>query len=287
VAPNLDAIGRKRVLEREWTSRDAMLYALAVGAGQDDCTTELEFTTDNSEGIEQRVLPTFAALLEVPTTLLLSATDRELGADEIRGFVHGEHAVQLHRPLPPNGRATVTGAIRAIYDKGSGALIESVSEVRERERGELLATLVNGTFARGAGGFGGPRGESPEWRPPARDPDARRVFELARNQALLYRLTGDRHPLHSDPAYARAAGFRGPIVHGLTTYGFSARALVQEVCGGDAGRFGAIRARFTRPVYPGETIEVAIWRTDDGALFRTSTAAGVALDHGTFRLAEP
>lgn len=285
MALNLEAIGRERVVERTWGGRDAILYALAVGAGQEDCAAELELTTENSAGVEQRVLPTFAVLLQVPPTLLLSDTDEPLPSAEIAGFVHGEQSLTVHSPLPPTGRVTVTAVIREIYDKGSGALVEVESVVRDAESGEPLATLVNGTFARGEGGFGGPRGESVPWERPSREPDARRRFSTAPSQALLYRLTGDGHPLHSDPAFARDAGFDGPIMHGLCTFGFTARGLLGEVCGGDMSRFGSMRCRFSRPVYPGTPLDVAIWRTADGAVFQTSAGGEVAIDHGTFKIA--
>lgn len=282
---NRAAIGVERTVERAWSERDALLYAIAVGSGQEDPSVELAFTTENTNGVPQQVLPTFAVLLQVLPTLLLSPTDEPLPPSEMPGFVHGEQAVTLHRLLPPAGRATATGVIREIWDKGSGALVDCVSEVRDAATGELLATLENGTFARGDGGFGGPRGESPSWKRPAREPDVVRRFPTSRGQALLYRLTGDRFPLHSDPAFARAAGFEGPILHGLCTYGFTGRALLRAVGDGEAHRFGSMRCRFTRPVYPGQELEVAIWRTGDGALFQTLAGGAVVADHGTFTLA--
>ena len=282
---NLAAIGRERVVERAWSERDAILYALAVGAGQDDCGSELELTTENSAEVDLRVLPTFATLLQAQPTLLLSDSEEPLRPEQIAGFVHGSQSLTMHGQLPTAGRVRVTGVIREIYDKGSGALVEAVSEVRDAATGEPIATLVNGTFARGDGGFGGPRGEPARWERPDREPDRRRIYATAPNQALLYRLTGDRFPLHSDPAFARRAGFEGPIMHGLCTFGFTGRALVEEVCGRDLARFGSIRGRFTRPVYPATTLEVSIWRTDDGALFQTTAGGEVAVDHGVFTLA--
>jgi acyl dehydratase len=120
------------------------------------------------------------------------------------------------------------------------------------------------------------------WERPSREPDVRRRFSTGPSQALLYRLTGDGHPLHSDPVFARAAGFDGPIMHGLCTFGFTARGLLGEMCGGDVSRFGSMRCRFSRPVYPGTPLDVAIWRTADGAVFQTSAGGEVAIDHGTF-----
>jgi acyl dehydratase len=282
---NLAAIGQERVVERAWSERDVISYALAVGAGQEDCESELELTTENSTETDLRVLPTFATLLQVQPTLLLSDSEEPLRPDRIAGFVHGSQSLTMHGRVPTAGRVSVTGVIREIYDKGSGALVEAESEVRDATTGTPIATLVNGTFARGDGGFGGPRGEAARWERPDREPDVRRAYATAPNQALLYRLTGDRFPLHSDPAFARQAGFEGPIMHGLCTFGFTARALAQEVCGGDLAQFGSIRGRFSRPVYPGTALEVSIWRTHDGALFQTTAGGDVALDHGVFTLA--
>ena len=285
MALNHGAVGRERVVERSWSPRDAVLYALAVGAGQEDPARELELTTDDTEGVEQRVLPTFAVLLQVMPALLLAPGDEPLAPSETTRFLHGEQSIELHRPLPAAGRVAVTSVVREILDKGSGALVVCESVVRDADTGVPLATLVNGTFARGDGGFGGLRGASEPWERPDRPPDAEVALATSPAQALLYRLTGDDYPLHSDPAFARRAGFDRPILHGLCTFGFACRALVAEVCGGDTARFGSMSARFARPVYPGDTLRVSIWRTEAGAIFDTWAGGELVLDRGVFALA--
>jgi acyl dehydratase len=282
---NLASIGRERVLERTWSEREAILYALAVGAGQENCAVDLDLTTENAAQPGLRVLPTFAALLQAPPSLLLSESEEPLGYERMVGFVHGSQSITMHGLVPTAGHVSVNGVVREIYDKGSGALVEIESQVRDASTGDPIATLVNGTFARGEGGFGGPRGGPARWVRPDQEPDVRCSFATAPNQALLYRLTGDRHPLHADPAFARRAGFDGPIMHGLCTFGFTGRALAREVCGGDLARFGSMSARFSRAVYPGTALEVSIWRTKNGGLFQTTADGEVVLDHGVFTLA--
>ena len=140
---------------------------------------------------------------------------------------------------------------------------------------------------RDEGGFGGhPRPTAP-WALPERPADIRRSYPTRRDQALLYRLSGDRNPLHSDPWFAREAGLERPILHGLCTYGFAGRALLHEVCGGDPDRFGRMSARFTHMVTPGDTLDVDVWRTTDGAVFRAAVGDRVVLDRGTFRFHTP
>ena len=276
---DLDAVGRQAPpFEREWTSRDALLYAVGVGAGQEDPEAELAFTTENSEGVEQKVLPTF------PVVLGLGARP-DVGKVSIAQILHAEQSITLHKEIPVQGRSRSITTITGIYDKGKGALVAIETEVREADAGELLATLTAGMFVRDAGGWSGERGPSLAWTAPERDPDETRSYTTVDGQALIYRLSGDRNPLHSDPAMAKGVGFPRPILHGLCTYGYTGRALLDAVCDGDPSRFGTMSARFSMPVLPGQRLEVSIWRDDGGALFRTSTDAGTVLDHGRFAVA--
>ena len=175
--------------------------------------------------------------------------------------------------------STVTG----IYDKGSGALVVTENEAVDAETGEPLVTSRMGTFIRGEGGFGGPRGSEPPWQFPDRAPDHQVVRKTRPEQALIYRLSGDRNPLHVDPQFAGRGGFSQPILHGLCTYGVTGRALLHAVCGGDPARFRSMSGRFSRPVLPGEPLTVSVWLACDGksALFQTSRADGtVVIDRG-------
>lgn len=257
--------------ERSWTSTDTLLYALGVGAGTD----ELAFTTENTAGIRQRVLPTFAVLAAQ------APLGRRLGDFDPAMLVHAEQAFELHRELPPAGRVRTTSKVTGIYDKGSGALVTTEARAVDAESGELLITSRSSVFIRGEGGFGGDRGPKDEWAAPGRAPDYTVTYPTRPDQALLYRLSGDRNPLHSDPAFAARAGFDRPILHGLCTYGITGRALLHTVAGSDPARFAAMSGRFSKPVYPGETLTVSIWVDGQTALFRTAKEDGtVVIDRG-------
>src|ERR1700755_1786427 len=175
---------------RSWDSKDALLYAVGVGAGLGDPLQELEFTTENCEGIEQQVLPTFGVLLAQ------ARPARRLGDFDPALLVHAEQAFELHRPLPVSGTVRTTSTVTGIYDKGSGALVVSENVAVDRATGEPLVTSRGGTFIRGEGGFGGERGSDPPWDKPNREPDIQVVCETRPEQALIYRLSGDRNPLH-------------------------------------------------------------------------------------------
>ena len=172
--------------------------------------------------------------------------------------------------------------ITGIYDKGSGAVIARESQSVDAETGEPMFTVRGHTFIRGEGGFGGDRGPSgPRHVPPDRDPDHAVTYLTRADQALLYRLSGDRNPLHSDPAFAKMAGFPRPILHGLCTYGFTGRALLHALCGSDPARFGSMEGRFSKPVFPGDSLTVKIWVDGDEAVFRTENQDGdVVIDQG-------
>lgn len=271
--------------ERTWTATDALLYALGVGAGMGDPLSELEFTTENSEGVQQRVLPTFGVLIARPRTgPSLGDFDRAL-------LVHAEQAFELHRPLTPAGCVRTTSQVTGIYDKGSGALVVAEGVAVDSVTGDPVVTARSGLFIRGEGGFGGDRGPSEPWHLPGRPPDHRVVLATRPDQALIYRLSGDRNPLHSDPKFAARGGFSRPILHGLCTYGFTGRALLHTLCGSDPARFRSMSGRFTRPVLPGDSLEVSIWlpgRGDDTALFQTATGDGaVVIDRGRLRYRPP
>jgi acyl dehydratase len=265
--------------ERSWTSTDALLYAIAVGAGLGDPLRELEFTTENSAGIEQQVLPTFGVLVA------RGGAGRSLGSFDPARLVHAEQAFELHRPLPVAGTARTTSTVTGIYDKGSGALVVTESVAVDASTGEALVTSTGSAFISGEGGFGGSRGPRDEWERPDRDPDLWVEEQTRPEQALLYRLTGDRNPLHTDPKFAARGGFSRPILHGMCTYGFTGRALLHALCDSDPARFGSMSGRFTRPVLPGETLVVSIWREDGGALFQTAKQDGtVVIDRGRVRV---
>jgi acyl dehydratase len=259
-------------VERSWTSTDALLYAVAVGAGADDPLEELAFTTENTQGIDQQVLPTYAVIIGAGG----GGVYRDVGTFNPAMLVHAGQAVELHQPIPVAGTVRSTTTLTGVEDKGSGALVSTETVSVDAATGEPMFTTRSSAFIRGEGGFGGTRTPSPKHEPPDRDPDHVVTYRTRVGQALLYRLCGDRNPLHTDPAFAAAGGFDRPILHGLCTYGFTGRALLHALCGSDPARFGAIEGRFSRPVLPGDDLTVSMWVDDDGAgaTFRTSTGDG-------------
>jgi len=261
-------------VERSWTSKDCLLYALGVGAGTD----ELAFSTEK----HQRVLPTFAVIVGGG-----GAPFGAIGRFNPAMLVHGEQAIEVFGPIPAEGSVRSTGRIANIWDKRSGAVVVMESESVDAATGELRFRTRMSAFIRGEGGFGGERGPSgPRNQPPTRAPDREISYPTRPDQALLYRLSGDRNPLHSDPEFAKLAGFESPILHGLCSYGFTGRALLHGLCGGDPARFRSMEARFSKPVFPGDALTVSIWREGDEAIFRTATQRGdVVIDQGRFTFA--
>jgi acyl dehydratase len=267
--------------ERSWDSKDALLYAVGVGAGLGDPLAELEFTTENSAGIEQQVLPTYAVLIAQGRTMA------SLGDFDRAMLVHAEQAIELHRPLPVAGTVRTTTTVTGIYDKGSGALVVTENVAVDAATGEPLATARSSAFIRGEGGFGGERGTDAPWDRPDREPDHQVTYPTRPEQALVYRLSGDRNPLHTDPKFAARGGFDRPILHGLCTYGITGRALLHTLCDSDPARFRSMSGRFSRPVWPGESLTISVWRQDgsDTALFQTTKDDGtVVIDRGRMQV---
>jgi acyl dehydratase len=276
---NPDAVGaRSEPSRRSWTSKDALLYALGVGAGAADPLQELEFTTENTSSAPQRALPTIAVVLGP-----LGGGWDKLGSFNPAMLVHGEQGITLHREIPVEGELEAYGEITGIYDKGKGAVVVTESTSTLVDTGEPLFTTRMSAFIRGEGGWGGDRG--PSGTPnaaPEREPDHAVTVQTRHDQALVYRLSGDRNPLHSDPSFAAMGGFDRPILHGLCTYGFTGRALLHALCGSDPARFRGMDARFSSPVMPGERLTVKAWIDGDGAaIFQTCGQDGrVVIDAG-------
>lgn len=242
--------------EFAWTPSDVQLYHLGLGAGtrwtDED---ELRYLDDR----EPQVLPTFATVAQTlhetePPKVSFPGIDIDLAK-----VVHAHQEVQVHRPIPAAGKATSTGRISELWDKGSAAVIVQEHTITGSD-GAPLWTTRSSIFAKGEGGFGGERGPSTRTELPDRDPDAEVAIPTLPQQALLYRMLGDRNPLHSDPAFAKAAGFPAPILHGLCTYGLVCKAATDTVLDSDATRVTGFRARFAGVLFPGETIRARIWR---------------------------
>jgi acyl dehydratase len=245
-----------------YTDRETMLYAISVGMSRDPYDeNELAYTFEKTT---LKTVPTMAAVLLRPPLLV------DCGYDYTK-VVHGEQTLTLHKPLPPQGNLIADSRVTEAYDKGEGkgAVIYTEINVRDANDDTPLYTLGSTTFARGDGGFGGPQGSGPApHKVPDREPDYSCPLEIRKDQALLYRLNGDRNPLHADPELAKRVGFPVPILHGLCTYGTACKAILQTVCKYDHTRIKGQNVRFSSPVYPGETVVTDMWLDDDVVSFR-------------------
>jgi acyl dehydratase len=269
-------------LEFSWTERDTRLYALAVGAASADPEEEPGLgavVPDHPDSTS--LVPSFA-------TLPGSAARRSLDLRALGGspLVHAEHGIEIVQPLHREGRVSTHCTVVNVWDKGSGALIETESVSADVETGRTLIVNRSSSFVKGLGGFGGERG--PRAEPMSEDrSQVVASYPTRPDQALMYALLGDDNPLHWDARVARAAGFERPILHGLCTYGIAARAVVEHFGGGDPVMLRSLTARFTAPVYPGDTLTISMSRDGESVRFRVSDPRGATvLDRGSAVLGE-
>ncbi len=267
---DLSVIGKKtEPVVFEYTWRDVVLYALGVGATAE----ELSLVYENAPG-GLTVLPSFCV---VPAVRAFP----KLGPDiEWSRMLHGEQTIRLSRPISPEGKLIQTGVITDIFDKGKGAVVHA-KITGETEDGQHLYDAHWAIFYLGAGGFGGDPGPKAESVKPPETvaPDFSVSCKTAENQAALYRLSGDLNPLHLDPQAAKRGGFDRPILHGLCTYGFAVRALVNGPLEGDVGRLKEFKARFSSTVYPGDILTTEGWKTDGGYIIQARTENNIVLSN--------
>ncbi|MGH6767861.1 MAG: MaoC/PaaZ C-terminal domain-containing protein [Xanthobacteraceae bacterium] len=270
-------------VEQSYGPKDCMLYALGLGLGLDPLDEQqLAFVYEKN----LKVLPTMAAVIGYPG---LWVKELDTGIDWVK-VVAGEYDLRLHRPLAPRGTVRNRTRVIDVIDKGEGrgAVLYAERAIEDQASGERIATIVQTTFCRGDGGFGGPPREQRPVHPiPERAPDLVCDLPTRPETALIYRLSADANPLHADPAVAKAAGFPRPILHGLATFGIAGHAIVKSLCGYDPARLMAIAGRFSAPVFPGETIRTELWC--DGAVvsFRVRVAERdvIALNNGRAEIA--
>jgi acyl dehydratase len=272
------------VVEQSYSERYTMLYALGLGLGSDPVDRdELAFVYEK----DIKALPSMCCVLGRAD---MWPADPATGLDFHR-LLHGEMAFETHKPLPAAADIKAEGRVAEIYDKGEiGALIWEERVITDTATGDKLATTRSAIFARGHGGFGGERGPSAEKVVPEdRAPDAVVDMPTLPQAALIYRLSGDLNALHCDPDVAAEVGFERPILHGLCTYGMAGYAILKTLCDHDTARLTGMTARFTAPVYPGETIRTEIWRDvgEGRAAFRATGLESdtVVLDQGTAAVA--
>lgn len=251
-------------IEYEYTNKDVILYALGIGAGA--VPDELKYVYEG----ELEVLPTFAV---IPPFYALMGFAGMKGADfNLAMLLHGEQYLELYQKIPVEGKLISYPQISGVFDKLKGALID-LDVVTRNTKGEDLFLNRFSAFIRGEGGFGGERGTETGNNPPGREPDRVITEKTLTQQALIYRLSGDFNPLHADPQFAAMGGFENPILHGLCSFGFAARAVLHQFCHNDPAKFKAIKVRFSNHVYPGETLVTEMWQEETSKIiFRSKTA---------------
>ncbi|ORW04321.1 MaoC/PaaZ C-terminal domain-containing protein [Mycobacterium kyorinense] len=256
-------------VEFSWTAGNVQLYNLALGAGADPMNPrELSYVIDH----KPQVLPTFGCVAASfndiePPKVSWPGVDIDLAK-----ILHASEQVSVPAPLPPSGSARAVSRIVEVWDKGKAAVVVLETSVTASD-GSPLWTQRRSIFARGEGGFGGERGPSTSVSAPERAPDVELEMPTLPQQALLYRLCGDRNPLHSDPEFAAAAGFPKPILHGLCTFGITCKAVVDACLDSDVSRVASYGARFAGVVFPGETLRAGVWK-EDGRLLASVVAPG-------------
>ncbi|HEX9681645.1 MAG TPA: MaoC/PaaZ C-terminal domain-containing protein [Acidimicrobiales bacterium] len=244
----------------EWVEDDVILYHLGLGAGNPPTDpNELGYTYEGNLKVLPSfgVIPVFGALGSVASIPGLEFNPAML--------MHGEQDLVVHRPLPTAAKVSTSGRVAGVYDKGKAALVIIETDTAD-DRGEPLFTNRFSLFIRGEGGFGGDAGPKAGNEPPDREPDIRIESPTLPQQALIYRLSGDKNPLHADPGFSALGGFDRPILHGLCTYGVVCKAVVDTVLGGDVTRVARYQVRFAGVVFPGETIVTSVWRDGDDRL---------------------
>ena len=267
MAINLDMIGRKMdPIPFTYDEDMVILYALGIGAGIE----ELNFVYEKS----LKVFPTFAVVPFIPSLLSSFVPKAKLN---LLAVLHGEQKIALHKPIPTSGTIYTSMIWDSVYDKGDKGAILNISFETRDEKGDLLFENKAVIVERSAGNFGGDRGPKAEivLPPDGKEPDFKVEHTTTKDQCALYRLSGDKNPLHIDPEFAKKGGLDRPILHGLCSFGFAGRAILHSACGSDPARFKSFSVRFMNVVYPGDTLITEGWKTDAGTyIIQTKTREG-------------
>jgi acyl dehydratase len=253
MAVNLEVVGKKAdPVIFTYDEDDVILYALSIGAGVD----ELDFIYEKN----LKVFPTFSVVPLTPIVLYyLEHLNLNLAA-----ILHTEQKISLHKPILPKDTIIFQGSVASIYDMGDKGAIANIMCEGRSEEGELIFEVGLALMDRSSGNFGGERGPKVEkiMPPEGQHPDFTVDYHIPLNQAVLYRLNGDKNPLHIDPEFAALGGFEKPVLHGLCTYGYTGRAILHSICGSDPSRFKAFFARFMGVVFPGDTLTIQGWKAE-------------------------
>lgn len=268
---NINALGQTKESVFEYTWKDVVLYALGIGAQPDELPFLYEGTV---EGL--KVFPSYAVIAGDGAAPL-----EKLGRIDLSRFIHGEQYIKLYRPFPSQGKIRRKGTITHIYDKGKNAVIHSLRQ-GFTDKGEHIFDAKWVHVYLDAGGFGGDPGPKTESLTPPENtkPDFSITYKISQNQAAIYRLSGDLNPLHIYPEFALRSGrFKGPILHGLCTYGFAARAILYGACDGDVAHFKEYSARFSSPVYPGDIITTEGWKEKNRYIIQARTEQDIVISN--------
>jgi acyl dehydratase len=269
-------------IEHTYSEKDTMLYALGLGCGADPgAAGDLKYVYER--GLV--ALPTMAVVLASPGNWLES----EASTADYSKVLHGEQYLSVHRPIPAAGTVIGRTRVKELLDKGKdkGAVLFVERQIFDKAQGEAIATMTSAAMLRGDGGFGGKPGPQPQPHAlPSAPPVLHLDIKVAPNAALIYRLSGDRNPLHADPAAAAKGGFKTPILHGLCTYGIAGRAIIKACCDDDPSRLKGLQVRFSSPVFPGETVRTEMWPDGSSVSFRARVVERdvIVLNNGLARL---
>ncbi|ETI20535.1 hypothetical protein G647_08572 [Cladophialophora carrionii CBS 160.54] len=237
-----------------YDDRDVILYNLSMGAHR----TDLDLVYENAPNFQ--VLPTFGIVPTYTATTPWSVKDIVPNYDQ-RMLLHGEQYLEIKQfPIPTSGTLKTETHLIEVVDKGNAALVRRGSTTLD-SAGKPVFYNENVAFIRGSGNFGGQKKPSDRGAstaantPPSRTPDKVVEEKTSDDLAALYRLMGDRNPLHIDPKFSAAGGFKVPILHGLATFGISGKHVFQAY-----GPFKNIKVRFSGTVLPGQTIVTEMWK---------------------------